>query len=273
MSVKLSGKTIVITGASSGIGRATAIACARKGMNVVVNARREDKLIALTDQIKESGGQAVYLAGDVREEASQAKLMELANDRFGGIDAVFANAGYGIEAPGADMPEKMLRDIFEVNFFGTMNTIRTALPYLRNTGGGHILICSSCVSRIPLPFFGAYSATKAAQHHLGRAMRLELENENIYVSTIHPVGTRTEFFNVADQLTKKGGWGGLRHSSPDWATQSPEKVSAAVVRCLHKPRPEVWMSRIVQFGAAVLTMSPGLADFMLRRELNKRRKL
>src|SRR5258705_7257353 len=106
------------------------------------------------------------------------------------------------------MTDAGLRAILECNFFGTMHTVRAALePMRRNPPAadgirGHILICSSCLAKMPVPLNGAYSATKAAQNHVGRAMRLELAGEGIAVSTVHPVGTTTEFF---EEMARRSG--------------------------------------------------------------------
>ncbi|MCK4873452.1 MAG: SDR family NAD(P)-dependent oxidoreductase [Phycisphaerales bacterium] len=264
MSKDLTGRVILITGASSGIGRVTALACAKAGMDVAISARREDKLDSLAGEIRVLGRRAFAFPCDVTSREDQDRFVAETLSSLGRLDAVFANAGYGIELPIADHSDASMRDIFEVNFFGTLNTIHAALPILREQHHGHILICSSCVARIPLPRYGAYSATKAAQHHIGRALRLELEPDGIDVTTVHPVGTTTEFFSVAEQKSKAHGMDRMTAHAPRWATQRAERVADAIVRCLRRPRPELWMSRTVHFGAAVLTLFPRIADVSLR---------
>jgi short-subunit dehydrogenase len=265
MARSLNGKAIVITGASSGIGRATAIHCAKAGMDVALFARRADKLEETAQAVRDAGTRAVTVVGDVTVPDDQQRLFDEADALFGRIDVVFANAGYGVEAPISRMSVDAMRDLFETNFFGTLHTIEAGLPALRRAEQGHLLLCSSCVGRIPLPAYGGYSATKAAQHHIGRAMRLELEPEGIYVTTVHPVGTRTEFFDTAEERTRATGQAaGLTAHTPDWAMQPVDRVARAVVRCLRRPRPEIWMSRTVLLGAAVTTLFPRVWDLSLR---------
>lgn len=266
--IDLSGKPIAITGASSGIGAATAIACARAGMPVVIGARRMDKLAAVVDIITAAGGKAIAVPTDVTRPGDCQRLIDETVARFGSIYAVFANAGYGLESPVAEMADQALRDLFETNFYGTLNTITPALPHMRRAGRGHILICSSCLAKMTVPYYSAYSATKAAQNHIGRAMNLELRNEGIHVSTVHPIGTRTEFF---DTVKKLNGGAKIVDHTPDRFMQPPERVANAIVRCLRRPKPEVWTSTFVRFGMALCNAFPGIEDFWLHRMLEKRK--
>lgn len=269
----LAGLPIIITGASSGIGRATAIACARAGMPVVACARRSDRLAELVREIEGAGGKAVAVECDVADWQACIKALSICLKRFGSVYAVFANAGYGVEQPVHAMRDDELRRMFEVNLFGSMNIIRAALIDMFREKRGHILWCSSCLARLPMTYYGAYTATKAAQHHLARAMRAELEPMGIAVSSIHPVGTRTEFFEVA----AKGG-NGLSSNSPEMFMQSADFVAERIVRCLRRPRAEVWPG-FTGFGirwlAALSTGWVGLSDRMCRvakRTADKRRR-
>jgi short-subunit dehydrogenase len=273
--IDLRGRPIAITGASSGIGAATARACARAGMPVALAARRTDKLAAIVDEIVRAGGRAIAVPCDVVDPAQCRALIDRTVEAFGSLYAVYANAGYGVERAAADMPDADVRAMFETNFFGSLNVIRPAVERMRasaGTGGsrGHVLWCSSCVAKIALPYYGVYSATKAAQNHLGRAMRLELEPEGIHVSTVHPIGTRTEFF---DRVVDLSGSAKLIEHTPDALLQSPEYVADLTVRCLRRPRAEVWTGpkgAFVRFGMSVCTFAPGLADFVLRGQVRRR---
>jgi len=265
--IGLSGKAIVITGASSGIGRATAIECARAGMPVLVAARREDRLVELVEQIRTNGGAAEYAIVDVVSQEQCAAMIAKAREAFGGVYAVFANAGYGEEIAMHEMSDNQLRRMFEVNFFGSLNAIRPALSAMIERRSGHAIMCSSCVSKLTLPFYGAYAATKAAQNHVGRAMRLELEPFGVHVSTVHPVGTKTEFFDVAKE---RSGSAPLVEHSPERFLQPADRVARAVVKCLYKPRAEVWTSPFVRLGMAIAMPIPHIADAALRRMVRRR---
>lgn len=255
--IDLTGKPIAITGASSGIGRATAIACAAAGMPVALAARRIEKLGSAVREITSAGGRAIAVQTDVDTPEDCRRLVARTIAEFGSIYAVFANAGYGLERPVAQTTDAELRAIFETNFFGTINTIRPALEVMLPARTGHILVCSSCLAKIGTPFVGAYSATKAAQDHIARAMRAELNGTGVAVSSVHPVGTLTEFF---ERKTEESGRPVL--SSPPRAfMQPPEKVARAVVRRLRKGRgAEVWTSIPTRLIFASLNAFPGLGD-------------
>lgn len=267
MPTDLQGLPIAITGASSGIGRVTALQCARAGMPVVVGARREDRLRELVVEIERGGGKAIAVPCDVRRPEDCESLVRVCVERFGTIYAVFANAGYGIEGEIHETRDADLREIFEVNFWGTLNTIRPAMPHLLGAGRGHVLICSSVVSKLSIPMLGAYCATKAAQDHIGRAMRIELDGR-VFVSTVHPIGTDTEF---SQRVSEHIGNRARIARSPERFRQSADVVGAAVVGCLRRPRGEVWTSFPARALAAFATLCPETADALLRRHL--RRKL
>jgi len=266
----LTGLPIAITGASSGIGMATAIACARAGMPVALAARREEKLASVADRIRAEGGKAIVVRTNVDSPEDCAALVERTVAEFGSIYSVFANAGYGAETPIATTSDADLRAMFETNFFGTLNTIRPALPHMLKAGRGHVLICSSCLSKFALPWHTVYSATKAAQDHIGRGLLIELKPRGVAVSTVHPIGTTTEFFEQAAVRSHKGGPGPAPNAAqirtPDFMMQPPERVAKAIVRSLRRPRGEVWTSLPVRMGFAFLTAFPGLRDAITARK-------
>lgn len=271
MSRSLQDMVIAITGASGGIGSATAIACARAGMNVAISARRTDRLERVADEIRRLGRHAMVMRCDVGSDSDVMEFVARANRELGRLDAVFANAGYGFEAAAADMTATELRDIFEVNFFGTMRVIWAAVPLFRTQRSGHILITSSAVGRFTLPFYSAYTATKAAQVQVGRAMRAELAPEGIEVSTVHPITTQTDFFEVSAMKSGRRQIP-LEQQIPRFFIQPPERVAEAIVRCLRSPRGEVWTCRSARLLAALLTACPSVADLVMRREAAKRRR-
>ena len=243
--IDLQGKPIAITGASSGIGLATALACAKAGMPVALAARRLDRLEAAAERIRSGGGRAIAVECDVNSKEDCKRLIEKTSEAIGPIYSVFANAGYGVESP-----------------VETMYTIWPAAEQMRRHGRGHILICSSCASKIAVPNFAAYSATKAAQDHIGRAMRLEMRKTGIRVSTVHPIGTDTEFSEQVEQRSQRPR-GATR--TPLMFRQSAETVANAVVKCLRRPRGEVWTSLPMRTLLATGTLFPGFADVMMAR--------
>jgi short-subunit dehydrogenase len=267
MARDLHGKVIVITGASSGIGAATALACARAGMDVVLNARRADKLDAVADRVRQAGARPVTVNGDVTDPDHPARVLDAARDRFGRFDAVFANAGYGFDKAAHEVTDQELRRIFDVNFFAGVDLLNAAVSrLLAESRPGHLLMCSSCLGKFTLPGHSAYSATKAAQTHVCGAMRIELEPRGIYVSSVHPITTVTEFFEVSRRLSGRDTEGKTApEHAPRLFVQPAERVANAVVRCLRRPRPEVWTSFTTRAVAAAMTLSPRFADFVLRQ--------
>ncbi|MFW6059158.1 MAG: SDR family NAD(P)-dependent oxidoreductase [Phycisphaeraceae bacterium] len=258
-------KVIVITGASSGIGAATAVACAAAGMDVAIAARREVRLRDVAGRIEQLGRRVVTVRCDVAEDGDVAHLFERAWAELGRVDVAFANAGYGLASSVLDTTDEQHRAIFEVNYFGTLRVVREAVPYLRRTGNGlgHLLICSSAASEIGLPWFGAYSATKAAQDCIAGALRSELQDE-VEVTSVHPVGTKTDFFDTAEQMA--GGDGPGMVNTPGLFTQTPEKVARKIVAALRRPRAEVWPLGIARLGLGLATILPGLTNRVLKWE-------
>lgn len=232
-------------------------------MAVALLARRADRLEALADEIRAMGGTALALPGDVLDAAACRDAVDRTIDTLGSLDAVFANAGVGLTRSVLETTDDQLREILEINVVGSLNVIRPAAARMLKAGRGHILVCSSCLSKIAAPWHGAYSASKAVQDHLARAMRCELRPTGIRVSSVHPVGTRTEFFDRAAERS-----GRTASRSGRWM-QPSERVARAVVRCLRRPRGEVWTSRTVRLAMGLAVIAPGLADRVLCRAVHE----
>ena len=257
MTNSIPGKTMLITGASSGIGKATAIACAQAGMNVVLTARRRKQLEALQEEI---GGTTKIIVGDVTEDGFNEKLLRAT----GTFDAVFINAGHGIDQHTLDMNMKDVRSLFELNVFAAIELASLCAKQFKEQGSGHIILCASCLSKFATPKHGAYCASKSAIEVFGKSMRMELKSSNINVSTLHPIGTRTEFFKSSESRS------GTTHSSfeelaPSWLMQPPERVANAVVKCLRKPKPEIWTSLFMRIVSTLFSAFPRLAQFFTSR--------
>jgi len=257
----LTDHVFIITGASSGIGAATAIEAARRGMDVVLSARRPDRLDEVAVRVRDAGRRAATVAGSVTDPGMSDRLLDTAQGAFGRFDFVFANAGYGLGKTVLDTSEAELRELFEVNFFAGVDLLRRAARRLiEQKRPGHLLMCSSCLSKFTVPRSGVYSATKAAQNYICRAMRLELREHNIEVASVHPIGTETEF-SQASALRR--GEEKRRANTPRLFMQSPERVARAVVRCLERPKPEVWTSWTMRTVSGLVTMAPRTGEFFI----------
>lgn len=268
MARNLTDKVLFITGASSGIGRETALLAADRGMNLALAARRLDKLNTVAQAIEAKGRRALAVACDVTDDHQTRDALQQTFDHFGRLDVVFANAGYGYFSTVDEMPEAEHRAMFETNYFGTIRTLEYGLPLLRQTPDGlkQLLICSSAASEIGLPMFGAYSATKAAQDSIAGAMRAELAVEGITVTSVHPVGTKTEFFQTAGA---KSNTEALQHNAPDLFTQTSQHVARRIVKAIERPRAEVWPNVMARLGLAGATALPGMTAWVMRRHVRQ----
>ncbi|MEL6498752.1 MAG: SDR family NAD(P)-dependent oxidoreductase [Planctomycetota bacterium] len=268
MPIDLHDKPILIAGASSGIGAATAIACAQAGMPIALLARRLDKLEQVASDCQQHNVKASIIECDVTNPDQCTEAIAKAESDLGPLHAAFANAGFGQESPLLDMSDADTRAMFETNLFGTLNIIRPAAERMKTRNAGHLLICSSCLGLFPTPWYSVYSATKGAQHHMGRALDVELRQFNIRCSTVHPVGTKTEFFE--EMKAKQGKL--IVAGSSEGFMQPADTVARAIVRCLKKPKPEVWTHTPTRIGMLLSGFLPRTTNAVLGKMIDKRLK-
>ena len=190
---QLSNKVAIITGASSGIGYATSRLFAREGAKVVVAARRQAELDALVGEIEESGGEAVALAGDVKDAKFANALVEMAIGRFGGLDVAFNNAGsMGEMGPTPDVSLAGWKDTIETNLTSAFLGAKYQIPAMLGRGGGSLIFTSSFVGyTVGMPGTAAYAAAKAGVIGLVKTLAVELGPKAIRVNAILPGGTDT----------------------------------------------------------------------------------
>ena len=181
-------QTVLITGASSGIGRATAEVFARKGWNVAATARNP-----VDESIWGRPGNTISPKLDVTDEASIASAVAATLERFGAIDVVVNNAGYGLFGPVEGTTSEQLEAVFRTNVFGTANVIRQVLPHMRRRRSGVIVNVSSVAGRVGIPYLAPYNATKFAVEGLSESLRFELESHNIRVKLIEPGTFKSNF--------------------------------------------------------------------------------
>lgn len=274
----LSGKTILITGGGTGIGAATASAAAEVGMRVLITGRRGEPLARTAASIVERGGVCETFVGDVAAPGVNEAMVAEALARLGGLDAVFANAGYGIEKPVVEATGEEIRRIFDVNLVSAVDLLRISARVMLESGRpGHLLGCASILGKFTMPDYGLYSSTKAALTHVCRSMRCELDGTGVAVSSVHPVTTRTEFFEVSGR--ESGGRHGpaLRDDgtpthAPRMFVQPPERVARAVVRCLRRPRAEVWTTVVGRLACGIFELCPPIYDLVLRSEIRRKKR-
>jgi short-subunit dehydrogenase len=254
----LEGRVAVITGASSGIGLACAEALARAGVAVALGARRADRLEEAVTRIRQAGGRAEAVTMDVTVEADAIRLVEHAQAIFGALDIMICNAGFGYYGTLEETPPEIMRRMMDVNFLGTYFGARAALPIFRRRARGHLIFVSSIVGRRGIPLMGGYSATKAAQAGLAESLRSELSRSGIHVSIVYPVSTETEFRSAMqrDYGYSVSGLG---------PKQSVERVAAAVVRCVERPRADVYPHATSRALTVLNAVAPGFTDRLVNK--------
>ena len=184
-------KVVIVTGASSGIGKATALEFAKMGAKVVLAARSEDKLRSVVDEINSLGGEAIYVVTDVSCETDCRLLAEKAVETYGGIDILINNAGISMRALFSEVDLSVLRQLMDVNFWGTVYCTKYALPYLLK-GKGSLVGVSSIAGFHGLPGRTGYSASKFAMHGFLETIRIENLKKGLHVMIISPGFTATE---------------------------------------------------------------------------------
>ncbi|MCD6570548.1 MAG: SDR family NAD(P)-dependent oxidoreductase [Deltaproteobacteria bacterium] len=187
----LSGKRILITGASSGIGRELAIKLAEKGCQIGLMARREKELTLLAQEISKLPGDALVLPADVTKRSQVKKGLQRLIDKWGHLDILIANAGIGLLHKAANLNTEKVEATMQLNFYGTWYAIEAALPVMLTQGQGHIVAISSFAAFRGLPKTAPYSASKAAIARFMESMRVELKDQGIDFTTIYPGFVRT----------------------------------------------------------------------------------
>jgi uncharacterized oxidoreductase len=196
--MNLANQSILITGAGSGIGRATAVALARKGARLTLFGRRQEPLEETARLIQEAGGEAKVVTGDITDASARERAIQMATEHFGGLDVLINNAG-NVRAGRLETTElEDIRAQIEVNLTGPILLTRAALPALRSSKDAAIVNVSSAIGLVGMPFYATYAATKAGIAHFGEALRRELFGEGIQVMTVYPGATDTPMMDSTE---------------------------------------------------------------------------
>lgn len=194
----LAGKVVIITGASAGIGEATARRLARGGAKVVLAARRQDRLDALARELDPAGANVLAIAGDVTSDADRRRLVDAALKKYGRIDALVNNAGYGTRGPVEVVPVELIRKNYETNLFSLIALTQLVLPQMRAQRSGCIVNIGSVAGRIARPMSSIYDSTKHALEAITDGLRGELAPFGVRVTLIRPGFIVTEFIEAAN---------------------------------------------------------------------------
>ncbi len=267
---------ILLTGASSGLGRELALALARRGARLLLSARREDLLRNLTGECAKLGGACDYVPGDVIDPAIRAALIARATDLWGALDVLINNAGISAHGPFAASDEPTLRQIMELNFFAATELTRLALPLLRQNPAAlppnqkseipnhksnsppAILNIGSIIGHRGLPFNSEYAASKFALRGWSESLRAELAAENIDVLLVSPGTIDTEFFDHLVAKRTKLPWAGAKGIPPTAAAEQ-------IVHALEHNRREIfpnWRGRAMVLANRLF---PGVVDRAVKR--------
>jgi NADP-dependent 3-hydroxy acid dehydrogenase YdfG len=226
-------KVVIITGASSGIGEATAKLLASKGAKVVLGARREHKLRQLVDEIQRAGGQAVYQMMDVVNPSDNAEIVKLAKETFGGVDVIFLNAGIMPNSPLSALKTDEWNQTVDVNIKGVLNGIAAVLPTFISQKSGHVITTSSVAGLKAYPGGAVYGGTKWFVRDFMEVLRMESAQEgtNIRTATIYPAAINTELLgqitnqDMAEKMTALYEQYGI----------SPDRVANVVAFAIDQP--------------------------------------
>jgi NADP-dependent 3-hydroxy acid dehydrogenase YdfG len=226
-------KVVIITGASSGIGEATAKLLASEGAKVVLGARREDKLKQIVDEIEKDGGQAVYQELDVTKPSDDDAIVRLATERFGGVDVIFLNAGVMPNSPLSALQTDDWNQTVDVNIKGVLNGVAAVLPTFIEQKSGHVVATSSVAGLKAYPGGAVYGGTKWFVRDFMEVLRMEsaTEGTNIRTATIYPAAIGTELLgtisheDTAEQM----------ESLYDTYQISPDRIASVVAIAIDQP--------------------------------------
>jgi short-subunit dehydrogenase len=255
---EIRGSRAIVTGASSGIGRALATELARQGASVVVVARREDRLRELAHSIESLGAKVAAVVGDVTDADVRQRAIDVACAEFGGLDMLVNNAGVGAMGRFDLASPERLRRLMEVNFFSLVEMTRLALPILKQGRHPIVVNTSSILGHRGVPMSSEYCASKFAVQGFSESLRAELAHGGVDILVVSPGTTQTEFF---DQVLEKTG-------EPKWPSHgavSPEYVARRIVAAMRAGRHEI----IPFFWGKVMCLlnrvSPRLMDWVMAR--------
>ena len=270
MAIKLkrvSDQVIVITGASSGIGLATAEMAVQRGARVVLAARSEKELRETCDRFNRNGRRATYIGADVADEAQVLRIADHAIGEFGGFDTWVNNAGISIYGKLLDVPMAEKRRVFETNFWGLVYGCKAAVKHLRSRGGCIINVGSE-VSDIAIPLQGIYSASKHAVKGYTDALRMELEHDRIpiAVTLVKPAAINTPYPEHARSYLEDG----VPALPPP--VYAPEVVAEAILRCAERPVRDIIVGGAGRVQVAMGHFAPRLTDRFMERAMFNQQK-
>jgi NAD(P)-dependent dehydrogenase (short-subunit alcohol dehydrogenase family) len=250
---------VVITGAGSGIGRATARAFGRRGARLVLGDIDEEAVERVATELREGGADSVGMRCDVRNGDDVDALVERAVELFGRIDVMVNNAGVGHYGRVEDTSVEEFAALLDVNVLGVQRGLRAVVPRMRAHGSGHIVVVGSVNGTIGWPYHGAYAATKGALKVLTQSLRMELADSGVTATLVLPANVRTEFYRDAGISSP---WYRPR---PLGRSTTPGSVARLIVRSVRRPSAEVNRVRSFRVASVLAEAAPAVADWAGKR--------
>lgn len=263
--MKPKNRVVILTGATEGIGYATARLLAREGCRLALAARRMEPLQSLVDELAAAGHRAIAVPTDMGDTAQAAALAQKTVNAFGQLDVVINNAAIGLRESVLTLDEKEARRVMDVNYFGPVALIQAACPYLKaNPDGGLIINISSIMGRRAMPGIAGYCASKAALEKMAESLRLELRADNIRVSMVYPGVTVTRFNDNSLGSSQQGR--GRVTGVP------PERVAQVILKAIETEKRDLFVTLFDRAFVTVSLLWPGLMDMLLSGYLRGNRK-
>lgn len=226
---RFSGKVVLVTGGTSGIGKATALAFAKEGAKVVLAGRRETEGAAVVDEITKAGGTAHFVPADVAKEADVKRLVDATVAKFGRLDVAFNNAGVELMGPLTEVKEDDYRRLFDINVWGVIASMKYEVPAMLKTGGGAIVNTSSIAGHVGMAGAGVYIATKHAVEGLTKTAALEFAKQGIRVTAVAPAAIETDMIDRFAGPEGSDGRKGLAAMHPVGRMGQADEIAAAVL--------------------------------------------
>ena len=279
----LQGKTVVITGASSGIGRAASLAFARRGANLVLAARRQDRLNEAAAGVEKAGAKCLALPTDVTQADQIQTLIDASIEHFGRIDVLVNNAGSGLIGAFEDTPIEAAKELFELDFFGAATVMHAALPTMERQGAGVIINVASTAGVLPMAYMPYYHAAKAALISLSESVNIEYMGTGIKVVAFCPHVTKTDFPSAVKSYGRYKRSPILEHPilrgkaierviravsltpGNPFGPMSAEYVAERLVRAALKPKPLIFLGGFTQRGLMAKLLFPPWFYLVARR--------
>jgi len=257
---KIYGSRVLITGASSGIGRATTFKLAKRGAVLALTARRLKTLRKVSDEIKDAFPEIkapLSIPCDISNRGDVGRLVKKCMDYLGGIDILINNAGIGVYGNAEMTTLEDFRSVMEVNFFGSVNCILEVLPSMKKMGKGLVINIASVAALHGVPYLGAYSASKAALVALIQSLRAELAKSGISMMIVYPGYTQTNFFKNEKKV------GGAHRPAGPYAPA--KKVARAIIKAIESEKPDL----VLSLGGKALKFSKSLMPWLVERTMKR----